>query len=297
MGPPDPYGPTPLPPQPAYGPEPVQYRPVVLVLGPGMARGFAHAGVIRALREAKIPIGAIVGTEMGSLIGVLYSMNPTINRFEWSLVKVKGDWFVAGSNKLLSAFRSGPSDGQDLEHGLRTILSGKNLKDARVPIRVVFQDESRGAPVAVGEGDAVQAIRAAVSTPGLVASGSWDGKPASSAASSRPYPVSEAKALGIGGVVVVDVLTGARPAPGADSAEQEKLIAEQLIAGEQAGGADLGEADLVIRPDMRGIGYLDFSKRTDAAFRGKKAAIAELPAIRQLVGLPEDGGIQPGVAQ
>src|SRR4051794_36609960 len=62
-GPFEAYGP-PVPPvtdQPTdvYGPAPVQLRPVVLVLGPGMARGFSYVGVIRALNEAKIPIGAI----------------------------------------------------------------------------------------------------------------------------------------------------------------------------------------------------------------------------------------------
>ena len=48
-------------------------RPIVLVLGPGMARGFAFAGVLRALNEAKIPIGAVIGTEMGALVSALYA--------------------------------------------------------------------------------------------------------------------------------------------------------------------------------------------------------------------------------
>jgi NTE family protein len=42
---------------------------VGLVLGGGGARGFAHLGVIRALREAGIPLDAIGGTSVGALFG------------------------------------------------------------------------------------------------------------------------------------------------------------------------------------------------------------------------------------
>ena len=41
---------------------------VGVVLGGGGARGLAHSGVIRALREARVPIDLIGGTSMGALI-------------------------------------------------------------------------------------------------------------------------------------------------------------------------------------------------------------------------------------
>jgi NTE family protein len=43
-------------------------RAVGLVLAGGGARGFAHLGVIRALREAGIPIDLVGGTSMGAII-------------------------------------------------------------------------------------------------------------------------------------------------------------------------------------------------------------------------------------
>lgn len=42
---------------------------IMLVLGAGGARGFAHVGVYRALCEAGIPIDLVGGTSMGALIG------------------------------------------------------------------------------------------------------------------------------------------------------------------------------------------------------------------------------------
>ncbi|HUU29200.1 MAG TPA: patatin-like phospholipase family protein [archaeon] len=49
-------------------------RAVGLVLGGGGARGLAHIGVIRALREEGIPIDMIGGTSIGAIIASAYAM-------------------------------------------------------------------------------------------------------------------------------------------------------------------------------------------------------------------------------
>jgi predicted acylesterase/phospholipase RssA/CRP-like cAMP-binding protein len=49
-------------------------RPVALVLSGGSIRAFAHIGVLRALREAGIPVDVIGGTSAGSIIGAQYAM-------------------------------------------------------------------------------------------------------------------------------------------------------------------------------------------------------------------------------
>jgi predicted acylesterase/phospholipase RssA len=47
---------------------------VTLVLGGGGARGFAQIGIIRAIREARIPIDAVGGTSIGAIIGALVAL-------------------------------------------------------------------------------------------------------------------------------------------------------------------------------------------------------------------------------
>jgi CRP-like cAMP-binding protein len=49
-------------------------RAVGLVLGAGGARGFAHVGVMRALREAGIPIDMVGGTSMGAAMSAQHAM-------------------------------------------------------------------------------------------------------------------------------------------------------------------------------------------------------------------------------
>ncbi|MGD2087549.1 MAG: cyclic nucleotide-binding domain-containing protein [Candidatus Aminicenantes bacterium] len=52
----------------------LSHRAVGLALGGGAAKGIAHIGVIRALREAGIPIDIVAGSSMGAIIGALYAM-------------------------------------------------------------------------------------------------------------------------------------------------------------------------------------------------------------------------------
>lgn len=50
-------------------------RAIGLALGGGGARGFAHLGIARALREAGVPIDLVGGTSMGALMGALIAMD------------------------------------------------------------------------------------------------------------------------------------------------------------------------------------------------------------------------------
>ncbi|HET7229951.1 MAG TPA: cyclic nucleotide-binding and patatin-like phospholipase domain-containing protein, partial [Longimicrobium sp.] len=68
-------------------------RAVALVMGGGGARGFAHIGMVRALREAGVPIDLVGGTSMGASIAAQVAMGwsperlESINRRVW--VKIR----------------------------------------------------------------------------------------------------------------------------------------------------------------------------------------------------------------
>jgi NTE family protein/lysophospholipid hydrolase len=49
-------------------------KAIGIALGGGGSRGFAHIGVLRAIEEAQIPVDAICGVSMGSIISALYAM-------------------------------------------------------------------------------------------------------------------------------------------------------------------------------------------------------------------------------
>jgi NTE family protein len=74
------------------------HRAVGLVLAGGGARGFAHIGVVKAMREAGIPIDLVGGSSMGAIVGAAVAMGWThqemMERFHASFVKTNplSDW-------------------------------------------------------------------------------------------------------------------------------------------------------------------------------------------------------------
>lgn len=60
---------------------------VGLALAGGGGRGIAHIGVLRALEESNIPIHAIAGTSMGSIVGGLYACGYSVDTLEYMVLK------------------------------------------------------------------------------------------------------------------------------------------------------------------------------------------------------------------
>ena len=291
IGPPAPYGPLPEAAStnsgPAYGPEPFQAKAIVLVLGPGLAKGFAHAGVLRALQEEKIPVAAIVATEMGALVGALYSQASSINSFEWSLQKFKPEIFQEKSGGF---FKQNDSLPQPLKAQVEKIFGSKKIQDLKKPVKILlYQNRSL---LVVNEGSVSESVETALTGNGYYAAASYQSKPATGATSERPYPVSEAVALGLGPVVVVDLIgngkgdAGSTPEAMNDS-NRDKVKAAFAVAVTN-GDKDLNDAALVLKPALNNIGYLEFSKKSEAIFKGRSAVKDNLKMLRQLAGLPAE---------
>src|SRR3954468_16649479 len=77
---------------------PPPHRPRIgLVLSGGGARGAAHVGVLKVLEQLHIPVDAVVGTSMGSIVGGLYASGMTPAEMESALTSV--DWNKALTDK------------------------------------------------------------------------------------------------------------------------------------------------------------------------------------------------------
>lgn len=253
-------------PEEAFGPplsvgvaQPVQTRPLVLVFGPGVVRGFAHSGVIEALVSSKVSIGAVLGAEMGALIGAIYASDTNVNQLQWELMKFKGEVFES-ERGLFSRHR--------LETELKRLFAHKDIRETKIPYVVAFQQAQSGSLELANQGPAQDAVRSAIAFPEMLHPGKWNGLPTISARKSVPAftaMIHEAKSLQIGPVIVIDVDQDR-------GSERERAFEE---------------ADLVIRPDLRGIQDLDFKKRSDATFQGKKAVVDHLKEIYFWAGMPQ----------
>lgn len=246
-----------------YGPAPVELRPVALVFGPGMARGYAHVGVLRSFARRKIPIGSIYAMGMGSLIGAVYAMDPDINHFEWIMLKFKDGLFTGGGGMIRKFFSE--DGGSRLDSALTRVFGARDISDAKIPLHIAIQRKGASFPTVISKGPIVPVLRAALAAPGVFRPASWDGYPSQAvlSASGAAYLCDDAKAHGGNPVVLVD------------TAAPHDVIRS---------------ADIVIRPDLSGIGDQDYSRKTEAAFKGKRATEGEMREVRKWVGLAADQG-------
>jgi NTE family protein len=138
---------------------------VGLVLSAGGARGFAHLGVVRALREAHIPIDRIGGCSMGAIVGAAVAM-------EWDNAEIR--------DRLRSAFvESNPINdytlpflslvkGHKVTRRLEEHFGSTCIEDLWRPFFCVSTNLSAGVLAVHRDGPLVRALRASVAIPGLL---------------------------------------------------------------------------------------------------------------------------------
>jgi len=137
---------------------------VSVALSGGGARGFAHIGVIRALREAGVPIDAIGGTSMGAAIAAQVALGLDhrnlidINRRGWIGVQPLKDKTIPIVSLLT---------GRRLEKMLALMFDDACIEDLWIRYCCVSADLTHAVPIVHKRGSLRGALRATLSIPGL----------------------------------------------------------------------------------------------------------------------------------
>jgi NTE family protein len=290
-------------------------RSFTLILGGGGARGFAHAGVLRALERRGWYPSAIVGVSMGAVVGATYAL-----REDWfeALLSLDAGGFpgpvhqlvpspgprpstverlVSGAKALWSLGR-GWGDGNDRVEAsraaLHSLLGGKDLADGRIPVAVSATDLLSGERVVIRSGPAAEAVYASSALAGLVPPeprGHWllaDG------AYTDICPIDVARQYGHDAVVAVN--------PGRSEAVEEirsgldALVRATEICYLHHATLRFDEADVVLLPRFRrAIDTLDFAASRECVAAGIRAVRAEKALDRVLgAGSWRGASIAPG---
>ncbi len=252
------------------------YPKIVLALGGGGARGFAHIGVLQVLQEAEIKIAGIVGTSMGALIGStyaagtdLYYLQKLIEYFSWeNLIDI-------GLPKL------GLINGDKIQTMIDLLTKGKNFEDLELPFCAVATDLHTGEEIIFRTGPLAAGVRASISIPGVF------------------NPVKHEKRILVDGGVVagIPVLVAKQMSPdlilavnvGFDHTKHEInnvfdiLVKVIDIMGNRLDVNQLDEADLVIAPQLGATGILHFHLAKECVAIGRAAATEALPRLQQLI--------------
>ena len=139
-------------------------KAISLVLGGGGARGFAHIGAIRALREHGIPIDMIGGTSMGAVISSWYAMGWDEKKIMTSVKemfitnKVYNDYTLP----VISLLRC-----RNLDHAMQKAYGETQIEDLWLNYFCTSSNLSMANLEVHRYGSLWQAIRASISYPGI----------------------------------------------------------------------------------------------------------------------------------
>src|SRR5438876_1727062 len=263
----------------AYGEqgEPKERPRVGLALAGGFARGIAHIGVLRVLREAGIPIDCVAGTSVGALIAVGYCAGASLDL----MTEVGASTSFADFGRWTPSWL-GLATNQRMEKYLERLTPAKTFEELKTPLAISTSDINEGITVYYTSGSLVQPLRASCAYPALFVPIQFDGRTLVDGFLTAPVPVEGTLLLGADVVIAIYLDSGSDTTP---RTAAEVISRSFNIIQRHAEVAWRQQADLIIEPDVREYAWDDFSKTPELVNAGEEAARKMLPEIRALVNL------------
>ncbi|MBI1214593.1 MAG: lysophospholipase [Alphaproteobacteria bacterium] len=173
-----------------------------LALGSGLARGFAHLGVVRALKRHGIEPTVIAGSSMGALIGGAYLANrlDAVEEWAYSLTKFKVLSYLDFRVKS-----SGLIGGERLVKLMLDNFGDVKVEDLPSPFIAITADLVTGHEVWLRRGPLVDVMRASFSLPGIFPPVYMNNRWLIDGALVNPVPVSACTANGARMTIAVNV--------------------------------------------------------------------------------------------
>jgi NTE family protein len=173
-----------------------------IVLSGGGARGFAHLGVLQAIREAGIVVDAVGGTSIGAIIAAGFAM-------EWSIEELRERVhrsFVRTNplNDYTLPFVSLVS-GRKVTRLLKREFEQLQIEDTPLPFFCVSSNLTTGQLALHRRGDLWRWLRASVAIPGVLPPVVYRGEIFVDGATINNLPVDVMREAGLGTVIGVDV--------------------------------------------------------------------------------------------
>ena len=273
---------------------------IALALGGGGSRGYSHIGVLRRLEQEGYRVRAVAGTSAGGIIGTLYAAGYTPDEMEAMLVKMDQTKLFGHSSGEGPSILGLSGATRILEEYLGELTFNK----LKMPCAVVAVDITTAREVVISEGFVVEAVLATSAVPAIFPPRKMGEHQLVDGAALDPVPVSVARSLAPNLPTVAVVLTpllGQKqnllsmrfpshiPAPIVERLNRLRL-AQALNIYIQA--ADVGarmltelrlkldDPDVIIRPEVEGIGLLDIVDAHEVVHLGEEAVDAVLTDLK-----------------
>ncbi len=139
---------------------------MALALGSGGARGYAHIGVIQALRERGYEIVGIAGSSMGAVVGGVQAAGRLDELADWAKSLTQRTILRLLDPSISAA---GVLRAEKILDAVRDILGPVTIEQLPIPYTAVATDLLAGKSVWFQRGPVDEAIRASIAIPGLIA--------------------------------------------------------------------------------------------------------------------------------
>ena len=267
-------------------------RAVGVVLSGGGARAFAHIGVMQELAQAGVTIDRIGSVSLGSLVGAGLAAGHRPDDLAGAIRRAVIDMNPTGDYTLplFSIIR-----GARVRSLLRGFFGDRRIEELRTRYFSVSCDLIDRQPVIHKTGPLFDAVQASLSIPGVFPPlSNADGQLLVDGGVLDNLPVGTMASTGEGPVIAVDV-TGRmgefrKPSrPGlarlgrpirrylTGSEAEVPRLGETIVRTVTVGSSDTAEAarrhaDLVIQPQVEGVGILDWRQLDRVVEKGREAA-------------------------
>ena len=280
---------------------------ITLVLSAGGARGFAHLGVVRALREAHVPIDLIGGCSMGSIVGAAVAL-------EWDDAEIRERLqhsFVNTNpvNDYTFPFLS-LIKGRKVARLLEQNFGGLRIEELWRPFFCVSTNLTTGTLAVHRDGPLVDALHASISIPGLLPPVIMGGDVHVDGGVMNWLPVDVACAKR-GTIIAVDVASD----PALVSFEEcnrvqawrflgrrrkfppivAVLLRAATVSGDSLTKTAYAHADILFKPPLDNVDLLDWQACDQAIEAGYRHAAEKLEQLRKPAA-SRTGGITAGVS-
>lgn len=261
-------------------------RSVGLVLSGGGARAYAHIGVIRALREANIPIDFVGGSSMGAVVAACVAMGWDDDEIDRRIRKAFVETNPLGDYNLPVV---GLVRGRRVNTRLHEHFGDAEIGDLAVPFFAVSTNLTDGAYRIHRRGLLRQALRATISLPGILPPVVHNGEVLVDGAVLNNFPTDVMRELHRGIVIGSDVARAPEGLRAEDFADPPGflgwvwkhgfssappiaglLMRSATISVNPIAGREL--VDVLVIPELRDIELRDWSAYEDAVQAGYTAA-------------------------
>ncbi len=265
-------------------------RSVGLVLSGGGARAYAHIGVVRAFREANIPIDFIGGASMGAVVAGCVAMGWDDEEIDQRIRKAFVETNPLGDYNLPVV---GMVRGKRVNNRLHEHFGDAEISDLEVPFFAVSTNLTDGTYRIHRRGLLRKALRATISLPGILPPVVDDGEVLVDGAVLNNFPTDVMRELHRGIVVGSDVARAPEGLKADDFVNPPGFLswvwrngfsAAPPIAGLLMRSATISVnpiagrelVDMLVLPELRDIELRDWEAYDEAVEAGYKAARAAI---------------------